>query len=101
VTASQRQFAALMMSPEVQVRFNLAKGSLLARGDVDLSTANDCMRKGLALLAAGAVVPSEPEFLSPDTNQQIMDLLTEFWGTEDLSADDAQTRFAEIIARAD
>ena len=101
VTAAQRQFAALMLSPEVQLRFNLAKGSLPVRGDVDLGTANACMRKGLELLAAGAVVPAESEFLSPDTNQRIMDLLTEFWGSAELSAVDAQMRFAEIISQAD
>ena len=42
-----------MLSPEVQVAFNLKKGSLPVRGDVDLSAANDCMKKGLEILAGG------------------------------------------------
>ena len=37
--------------PEVQVAFNLKKGSLPIRGDVDLAAANDCMKKGLEILA--------------------------------------------------
>jgi glucose/mannose transport system substrate-binding protein len=101
VTEAQRQFARLVLSPDVQVSFNLAKGSLPVRGDVDLASTNDCMIKGLELLAAGAVVPSETELLSPDINQQISDLLTEFWASPELSAADAQARFTEIIASAE
>jgi glucose/mannose transport system substrate-binding protein len=101
VTKAQRQFARLVLSPEVQVSFNLAKGSLPVRGDVHLAATNACMRKGLELLAAGAVVPTEAELLSPDTSQQISDLLTVFWGSPELSPAEAQARFAEIIAGAE
>ncbi len=44
--------------PETQVAFNLKKGSLPIRGDIDLSAANDCMKKGLEILAAGNVLPT-------------------------------------------
>ena len=37
----------MMITPETQVAFNLKKGSLPVRGDVDLAAANDCMKKGL------------------------------------------------------
>ena len=46
-----------MLSKEVQVNFNLKKGSLPVRGDVDLAAANDCMKKGLAILAGGNILP--------------------------------------------
>ncbi len=49
--AAQKRLAALLVSKEVQVAFNLKKGSLPIRGDVDLAAANDCMKKGLAILA--------------------------------------------------
>ena len=49
-----------MFSPETQVAFNLKKGSLPVRGDVDLDAANDCMKKGLEILAAGNTVTSRP-----------------------------------------
>jgi glucose/mannose transport system substrate-binding protein len=100
VTAAQKQFAALVLSPEVQVAFNLAKGSLPVRGDVDLDAANDCMRKGLEALAAGRMIPADTELLDPDTLQQIDDLMAEFWGGPDLSATEAQARFAVIIAQS-
>lgn len=100
VTAAQKEFAALLLRPETQVSFNAAKGSLPIRGDVDMGTVNDCTRKGLEILASGNIMPAGTTLLSPDTNQQVNDLMTEFW-TTDMSAADAQARYAEIIANAD
>lgn len=56
--AAQLEMAAMLVSPEVQVDFNLAKGSLPVRGDIDLSAANDCMQKGLEILASGEGIPA-------------------------------------------
>jgi glucose/mannose transport system substrate-binding protein len=100
VTAAQKELAALLLSPAVQVSFNAAKGSLPIRGDVDMGAVNDCTRVGLELLAGGNVLPAGTVLLSPDTNQQVNDLMTEFWAT-DMSAADAQARYADIISRAD
>ncbi len=100
VTRMQRELASLIVSPEVQVSFNLAKGSLPVRGDVDLAAANDCMRQGLEILASGNILPSGDMALSPDTSGQIEDLMVEFWNS-DMSAADAQARYADIIASAD
>ena len=90
-----------MMSPETQVAFNLKKGSLPVRGDVDLAAANDCMKKGLEILAAGKTMQWTDELISPDTTQQMNDLMAEFFSTPSITAEDAQKRFAEIIAKAD
>ncbi len=100
VTEAQKQFAALLLEPETQVSFNAAKGSLPIRGDVDLGTVNDCTRRGLDILASGNIMPAGTTVLSPDTNQQVNDLMTEFW-TSEMTAADAQARYAEIIANAD
>ncbi|EYD74604.1 ABC-type sugar transport system, periplasmic component [Rubellimicrobium mesophilum DSM 19309] len=99
-TAAQKELAALLLQPETQVAFNAAKGSLPIRGDVDMGTVNDCTKKGLELLASGNVMPAGTTLLSPDTNQQVNDLLTEFWAS-DMAPADAQARYAEIIASAD
>lgn len=101
ITKAQKELASLMLSKAVQVAFNLKKGSLPVRGDIDLSAANDCMKKGLAILAAGGVVPSGDQLLSQDTQGQIEDLQAEFWSGTDLSAAEAQKRYADIIASAD
>ncbi|WP_420858252.1 ABC transporter substrate-binding protein [Marivivens marinus] len=100
VRAAQLELASLLISPEVQVSFNLAKGSLPVRGDIDMSSANDCMQKGLNILASGGVLPSGDMNLSPDTSTQIEELMAEFWSS-DMSAEDAQARYAAIIADAD
>ena len=99
--AAQAELAALLLKPATQVAFNLKKGSLPVRGDIDLSAANDCMQKGLGLLAAGALVPDTNLLITPDTNNQINTLFTEFFADTSISAADAQAQFAEIIADAE
>ena len=101
ITAAQKELASLMISKEVQVAFNLKKGSLPIRGDVDLAAANDCMKKGLAILAAGNVLPDGVNSFSADTQSQIDDLMVEFWNDTSVTVEDAQSRYVDIIASAD
>jgi glucose/mannose transport system substrate-binding protein len=101
ITAAQKELAALLISPEVQVSFNLAKGSLPVRGDIDMSSANDCMQKGLEILATGAILPDGNQTLSADTTSQLEDLMVEFWNDPSITAEDAQAQYAAIIADAD
>ncbi len=101
IEAAQKELAALMISPEVQVAFNLKKGSLPIRGDVDLSAANDCMKKGLEILAAGNVLPDGVNAYSADTAGQLEDLMVEFWNDTSITVEDAQARYVGIIESAD
>ncbi|MEM6760080.1 MAG: ABC transporter substrate-binding protein [Pseudomonadota bacterium] len=101
VTAAQKELASVMFSKEAQVAFNLKKGSLPVRGDVDLAAANDCMRKGLAILASGNILPSGEQSLSSDTVEQQKDLFAEFWNNMDMSVAEAQAIYADTIANAD
>ena len=94
--AAQKRLAALLVSPEVQVAFNLKKGSLPIRGDVDLSAANDCMKKGLDLLASGNILPSGDMVWSPDVMTQAADLMVEFWKS-DMPAGEAHKRWVAIL----
>jgi glucose/mannose transport system substrate-binding protein len=100
-TKAQLELASTLLAKTTQVAFNLKKGSLPVRGDVDLSAANDCMKQGLEILASGNILPDGNQTLSPDTQGQIEDLMTEFWSSNAISAADAQKRYAEIIANAD
>lgn len=100
ITAAQKELAALLISPEAQVSFNLAKGSLPVRGDIDMSAANGCMQKGLGILAKGGVLPSSDISFSADTQTQIEDLMAQFW-SGDMSAADAQESYAQLIQDAD
>ena len=101
VEVAQKELAALLVSPEVQVAFNLKKGSLPIRGDIDMSTANDCMQKGLKILADGNVLPSGVILFSEDTNNQLNELMTTFWNDLSMTVDQVQSKYAAIIASAD
>ncbi|APH73610.1 ABC transporter substrate-binding protein [Aquibium oceanicum] len=101
VTEAQRQLASLMVSKDVQVAFNLKKGSLPIRGDVDLAAANDCMKKGLEILAGGNLLPSGDQVFSADTQTQFNDLMVEFMNNTDITPEQAQERYADIVESAD
>jgi glucose/mannose transport system substrate-binding protein len=101
VTAAQKRMASMLISKEVQVAFNLKKGSLPIRGDVDLNAANDCMKQGLAILASGNILPDGTQTLSADTRAQLDALMVEFWNDKTITAETVQARYAEIIASAE
>ena len=101
VQQAQAELASLMVSPEVQVGFNLKKGSLPIRGDVDLTAANDCMKKGLEILAAGNTLPAVTQLNTEDTNNQLNDLFVEFFNDTSITPEAAQARFVDIVASKD
>ncbi|AKI02792.1 carbohydrate ABC transporter substrate-binding protein, CUT1 family [Hoeflea sp. IMCC20628] len=100
-TEAQGVLASVMLSPETQVAFNLKKGSLPVRGDVDLAAANDCMKKGLDILAKGNIIQAPDQLMSPDSLQQINDLFVQFFNDTSITAEGAQKTFAELVASAD
>lgn len=100
-TEAQGVLASVMLSPETQVAFNLKKGSLPVRGDVDLAAANDCMKKGLDILAKGNIIQAPDQLMSPDSLQQINDLFVQFFNDKSITAEGAQKTFAELVASAD
>ena len=71
------------------------------RGDVDLGAANDCMKKGLAIIGGGGVVKSTDSLVSPDTTTQLNDLFSAFFNTPSMTLEQVQASFSEIIASAD
>lgn len=101
ITAAQDVLAATLLAPETQVNFNLKKGSLPIRGDIDLAAANDCMKKGLEILAAGNTLPATTILNTEDTNNQLNDLFAEFFNDTSISAEDAQARFVGIVESAE
>ena len=101
IEAAQDALAATLLKPETQVAFNLKKGSLPIRGDVDLASANDCMKKGLQLLADGKTMPDVNMLNTEDTNNQLNDLFVQFFQDPSISAEDAQARFVDIVANKD
>ena len=100
MSVAQKELAQLLIDPQVQVDFNLAKGSLPVRGDVDLSAANDCMKKGLELLSTGPILPNDTQVMSTETRTEIEDMLIRFWSEPTMTPQQAQAAFADIIERA-
>ncbi|ODT72947.1 MAG: ABC transporter substrate-binding protein [Pelagibacterium sp. SCN 63-23] len=100
VIEAQEQLARILISPEAQLKFNLVKGSMPIRTDIDLSGANACMTKALALLDNG-LLPSGDFSLSSDTQKQLEDLNLEFIADDNISVDDYVERYATIIDQAD
>ncbi len=99
--AAQLKMASTLITPAVQVAFNLKKGSLPMRADVDLSAANDCMKKGLEILDhSSAVFPNDVQMLDRDSITQINDLMTQFFSTPDMTPATAQAKFTDIIKNA-
>lgn len=100
VIEAQADLARILISPDAQLAFNLKKGSMPIRTDIDLSQANPCMQKALALLENG-LLPSGDFALSSDTQQQLQDLNIEFLGDLSITVDDYIERYASIIESAD
>lgn len=102
ITKVQKQLASLMYSKDVQVAFNTAKGSMPIRTDVDLSGANECMKKGLAILnGGGTIIQANNLYLTEDTTRQLEEVMVEAWNDQSITAETIQERYAEIIANAD
>ena len=101
ITAAQDVLAATLLSPDTQVAFNLKKGSLPIRGDIDLAAANDCMKKGLEILAAGSTMPDVNMLNTEDTNNQLNDLFVEFFQDASITPEAAQDRFVKIVKNKD
>lgn len=101
MTEAQMKLASLMISKDVQVAFNLKKGSLPIRADVDLAAANDCMKIGLKLLDDPAnLLPSQAQVADRDYINQVRDLLNEFFTNKDMTVDDVQASLVEIAEAA-
>ncbi|MEC9405127.1 MAG: ABC transporter substrate-binding protein, partial [Pseudomonadota bacterium] len=85
ITEAQGELAKVMLSPEALVAFNLKKGALPVRGDVVLAAANDCMKKGLDILAKGNVIQSPDQLMSADSLTQVNDLFVEFFNNPSMT----------------
>ncbi|MGV2125530.1 ABC transporter substrate-binding protein [Agrobacterium vitis] len=88
-----------MMNKDVQVDFNLVKGSIPVRNDVDMSKVDPCGQIGIKLMADPANQVGDRDFyLSPDAIGAIQDVLGAAWVDKNTSVDDFVSKFADAIA---
>ena len=97
VLKAQEDLAKIVIGKEAQLAFNLKKGSMPIRTDIDLTKANPCMQKALALLDNG-LLPQGDLSLSSDTQAQMQDLTLEFINDKSIPLDDYINRYAEILS---
>jgi glucose/mannose transport system substrate-binding protein len=101
----QKVLASLIMSPEFQETFNLAKGSIPARTDVTLDKFDSCAIKSHEDLTAAVknntFVPSMAhEMAVPRTVRgEFLDVITNFFNS-DMSSADAAKAMAAAVKRA-
>jgi glucose/mannose transport system substrate-binding protein len=99
--AAQARMAELMMSPEVQVAFNMKKGSVPVRLDVDVSGMDACAQQGMAKLKDPAnQVPSINFLASPDLRGAVEDVVTQFWNTPSMTTDEFVTKLVGAMKAA-
>lgn len=102
VEEAQLKLASMMISPRVQALFNNAKGSMPVRDDVDMSLADDCMKRGLDIIKDPANIAVDAgRWLSNDTTGQTNDLIAQFWADDSMTVADAQAKYADILKNAD
>ncbi|MEM9222651.1 MAG: ABC transporter substrate-binding protein [Pseudomonadota bacterium] len=98
--AAQAKMAELMLSPDVQVAFNMKKGSVPVRLDVDVSSMDECAQTGMAALQDPQSQVASHNFYSPDLTGSLRDVITEFWSTADMSAEDFSANFVSAMQSA-
>lgn len=101
--AGQKLFAELIMSPDVQRFFNLAKGSIPARDDIDISDFPHCQQLGkknmMEAVATDGLVPTLAHSMaqSQAIRSAVMELVSNFMNS-DVSSADASNQVADVIA---
>ncbi|MBE9608317.1 extracellular solute-binding protein [Chitinilyticum piscinae] len=101
---AQRDFASLLMSKDGQEAFNLYKGNIPARTDVDLSRFDDYARQSARDFAQAAdrqvLVPSWAHNMAVQDSVRggFFDVIGEYWGSN-MSASDAARKLAAVASR--
>ena len=96
--AAQQLMARVITSPATQVAFNVKKGSIPIRPDVDASGLDACARAGVIALKDPARQTPDPSMLmAPDIYGRVADVITKIWNT-DLKPEDAQNQLAAAIS---
>ncbi len=101
VTAAQLKMASMLISKPVQVAFNLKKGSVPIRADVDLEKANLCMKIGLNILESPTnILPYPGQVMERETLDQIGELYNAFFADHEMTVDQVQAKLVDIIENA-
>jgi glucose/mannose transport system substrate-binding protein len=96
--AAQDLLIATLSAPETLRSFNLAKGSIPPRSDVDMTGTDVCAETGSAALKSPDTnVPRLAMLVPGAAAGEIQDLIVEFWSDPGADIDDTIARYKEIV----
>ena len=77
---AQQLLAGVITAPATQVAFNLRKGSIPIRTDVEASRLDPCAQQGIAIMKDKTRQVGNGEmYLTAEQNGALSDILTAFW----------------------
>lgn len=97
---AQKDLAAAIMSPQFQEVFNLNKGSIPVRLNMDLSKFDDCAKLSakdfVQTAKSGGLVPSIAHGMAVPSAAQgaVQDVVSQFWNDDRMTVQQAQERLA-------
>ncbi|MBA5777120.1 carbohydrate ABC transporter substrate-binding protein [Stappia sp. F7233] len=98
---AQEKLAGLMLSPETQIAFNLKKGSVPVRLDIDVSAMDACAQTGVQTLKdPNNQVASINYIASPDLVGATRDVITQFWSTPSMTPEEFVEKFVSAMDSA-
>jgi glucose/mannose transport system substrate-binding protein len=102
VERAQLSLASLMVNPRTQALFNTAKGSAPVREDVDMSLANDCMKKAIDVLKQpGSVVPDSNQWRNEAFTTAQNAIFSDLIYNDATTPEAAQAQFVELLKNAE
>ena len=102
VERAQLSLASTMINPRTQALFNTAKGSAPVRDDVDMSLANDCMKKAIDVLKQpGSVVPDSNQWRNEAFTTAQNAIFSDLIYNKDTTPEAAQAQFVELLKNAE
>ncbi len=100
-TAAQDLLAKTLLTPEALIQFNLKKGSIPSRTDVDMKAFDQCAQDAAAYIKNPAnQLPDYGLVLPPDVVGSIQDLIGEYFTDPKFTPADFVERFADAISAA-
>jgi glucose/mannose transport system substrate-binding protein len=86
--AAQDKLVEVMFAPETQIAFNMKKGSVPVRLDVDVSEMDACAQTGMAALQDSELqIPSDNFLSTPDLVGAVQDAITQYWHNPSMKVD--------------
>ncbi|MBL9052037.1 MAG: carbohydrate ABC transporter substrate-binding protein [Tabrizicola sp.] len=98
---AQMLMAQTMIDAKVQVDFNLKKGSVPVRPDVDVAAFDTCSQQALQITANNdLIVGSTDMYATADLTGALQDVYTTYWNSTEMTADELVEKIVEAMKAA-